>query len=88
MNESDASSLTSAKELPDALTMDDDSDLNSDAEIVWVKSARGVWGMGHSFGNKLYFTRDIPKGNGFPKICLCLPSLLPPPPPLRKHGLV
>ena len=27
-----------------------------------MKSARGVWGMGHSFGNKLYFTRDIPEG--------------------------
>ena len=47
--------------------MDDDSDLNSDTEIVWVKSARGVWGMGHSFGNKLYFTRDIPKGKWVPK---------------------
>ena len=58
--ESDVSSLTSAEELPDAPTTDEDSDLNSDTEVVWVKSARGVWGMGHSFGNKLYFTRDIP----------------------------
>ena len=46
---------------------DDDSDLNSDTEVVWVKSARGVWGMGHSFGNKLYFTRDIPEGKWVPK---------------------
>ena len=46
--ESDVSSLTSAEELPDALTTDDDSDMNSDIEIVWAKGARGVWGMGHS----------------------------------------
>ena len=52
--ESDVSSLTSAEDMPDAPTTDDDSDLNSDTEVVWVKSARGVWGMGHSFGNKLY----------------------------------
>ena len=25
--------------------------------VVWVKSARGVCGMGHCFGNKLYCTR-------------------------------
>ena len=43
--ESDVSSLTSAKELPDAPTTDDDSDVNSDTEVVWVKSACGVWGM-------------------------------------------
>ena len=46
--------------LADAPTTDDDSDLNSDTEVVWVKSARGVWGMGHSFGNKLYFTPAKP----------------------------
>ena len=57
--ESDVSSLTSAEELLVAPTTDDDSDLNSDMEVVWVKSARGVWGMGHSFGNKLYFTSRI-----------------------------
>ena len=38
---------------PGTNVMDDDSDLNSDTEVVWVKSAHGVWGMGHSFGNKL-----------------------------------
>ena len=26
----------------------------------------GVWGMGHSFGDKLYFTRDMPEGNWVP----------------------
>ena len=77
--ESDVSSLTSAEELPDAPTTDDDSDLNSDTEVVWVKSARGVWGMGHSFGNKLYFTRDIPEGKWVPKNLLA-----PAKPPTKK----
>ena len=58
---------------------DDDSDLNSDMEVVWVKSARGVWGMGHSFGNKLYFTRDIPEGKWVPKNLLA-----PAKPPTKK----
>ena len=58
---------------------DDDSDLNSDTEVVWVKSARGAWGMGHSFGNKLYFTRDIPKGKWVPKNLLA-----PAKPPTKK----
>ena len=62
---------------PGTNVTDDDSDLNSDTGVVWVKSARGVWGMGHSFGNKLFFQGTFPKGNGFPKICLRLPSLLP-----------
>ena len=60
-------------------TTDDDSDLNSDKEVVWVKSARGVWGMGHSFGNKLYFTRDIPEGTWVPKNLLA-----PAKPPTKK----
>ena len=59
---------------------DDDSDLNSDTEVVWVKSARGVWGMGHSFGNKLYFTRDIPEGKWVPK------NLLAPAKPSTKKA--
>ena len=61
---------------------DGDSDLNSDREVVWVKSARGVWGMGHSFGNKLYFTRDIPEGKWVPKNLLAKPptkNAKPPP---------
>ena len=69
----------SAEELPDAPTTDDDSDLNSYTKVVWVKSARGVWGMGHSFGNKLYFTRDIPEGKWVPKNLLA-----PAKPPTKK----
>ena len=37
-----------------------------------MKSAHGVWGMGHSFGNKLYFTRDIFEGKLVPKNLLAL----------------
>ena len=44
-----------------------------------MKSARGVWGMGHSFGNKLYFTRDIPEGKWVPKNLLA-----PAKPPTKK----
>ena len=58
---------------------DDDSDLNSDTEVVWVKSARVVWGMGHSSGKKSYFTRDIPERK-------CVTKNLPAPakPPTKK----
>ena len=44
-----------------------------------MKSARGVWGMGHSFGKKLYFTRDIPKGKWVPRNLLA-----PAKPPTKK----
>ena len=65
-------------DLPEADTTDEDSDLNSDTEIVWAKSARGVWGMGHSFGGKLYFTRDIPEEKWIPKDLLAPVSAKPP----------
>ena len=45
-----------------------------------MKSARGVWGMGHSFGIKLYFTRDIPEGKWVPK------NLLAPAKPSTKKA--
>ena len=41
-------------------------------EIVWAKSARGVWGLGHVFDGKLYFTRDICEEKLIPK------DLVPP----------
>ena len=76
--------LTFAEMGLDSTTMfppvtDDDSDLNSDTEVVWVKSARGGWGMGHSFGNKLYFTRDILEGKWVPQNLLA-----PAKPPTKK----
>ena len=39
----------------------------SDTEIVWAKSARGVWGLANIFANgKLYFTHDVPEANCLP----------------------
>ena len=51
----------------DCPTTDEDSELDSDSEVVWAKSARGTWGLGHTFGDKLYFTRNIPEGKWIPK---------------------
>ena len=28
-------------------------------QIVWAKVGRGIWGLGHVFEGKLYFTKDI-----------------------------
>ena len=44
----------------------------NDVEVVWAKSARGVWGLGHVFDGKLYFTRDICEEKWIPK------DLVPP----------
>ena len=39
----------------------------SGTEIVWAKSARGVWGLPNVSANrKLYFTRDIPEPENLP----------------------
>ena len=43
---------------------------------MFICSHGGTWGMGHSFGNKLYFTRHIPKGKWVPKDLLAPASLL------------
>jgi hypothetical protein len=42
----------------DCPTTDEDSEMDSDSEVVWAKSARGTWGLGHTLGDKLYFIRD------------------------------
>ena len=44
----------------------------NDVEVVWAKSARGVWGLGHVFDGKLYFMRDICEEKWIPK------DLVPP----------
>ena len=45
----------------------------SNAEIVWAKSARGVWGLANVLATgKVYFTHDVPQAN-------CLPQGLEPP---------
>ena len=53
----------------------------SDAEILWAKNVRGVWGLANVFANgKLYFARTFPEAN-------CLPQgLKPPAKPPTKHA--
>ena len=50
----------------DCPTTDDDSEMDNDSEVVWAKSAQGVWGLGHTVGDKLYFIWDIPEEKWIP----------------------
>ena len=46
----------------DLLTSDDSSSCsgeNDEVQIVWAKAGHGIWGLGHVFEGKLYFTKDI-----------------------------
>ena len=45
---------------------------DNDVEVVWAKSARGVWGLEHVFDGKLHFTRYICEEKWIPK------DLVPP----------
>ena len=36
-----------------------DSGEDDEVQIVWAKAGRGIWGLGHVFEGKLYFTKDI-----------------------------
>ena len=51
---------------------EEEEEEGNDVEVVWAKSARGVWGLGHVFDGKLYFTRDICEEKWIPK------DLVPP----------
>ena len=51
----------------DCPTTDDDSKLDSDSDVVWAKSIRETCRIGHTFGDSLYFTRDIPEEKWIPK---------------------
>ena len=46
---------------------EEEEEEGNDVEVVWAKSARGVWGLGHVFDGKLYFTRDISEEKWIPK---------------------
>ena len=35
--------------------------------MVWAKAGRGIWGLGHVFEGKLYFTKDIVDDNFVPR---------------------
>ena len=70
----------------DCPTTDEDSEMDSDSEVVWAKSARGTWGLGHTFGDKLYFTRDIPEEKWIPKKVEAPTVAKPAPKPAPKRG--
>ena len=36
-------------------------------QIVWAKAGHGIWGLGHVFEGKLYFTKDIVNDNFVPR---------------------
>ena len=50
--------------------------------MVWAKCAWGTWGLGPTFGDKLYFTWDIPEEKWIPNK-LVAPIVAKPAP---KHG--
>ena len=41
-----------------------DSDSTPDTATAWVMTARGVWVLGHSFGNGFHFVRGISEDKG------------------------
>ena len=64
---------------------DSDSDSDNDCDIIWARAGRGVWGLCHSFDDKLYLTRDlmvekfVPKDLPVPKV-----KNVPPAAPKKK----
>ena len=51
-----------------------------------AKTARGTWGLGHTFGDKLYFTRSIPEAKWIPKKLEAPTVAKPAPKPAAKRG--
>ena len=70
----------------DCPTTDDDGEMDSDSEVVWAKSARGRLGSGHTFVDKLCFTRDIPEEKWIPKKPEAPTVVKPAPKPAPKRG--
>ena len=69
----------------DCPTTDEDSEMDSDSEVVWAKFAPGTWGLGRTFGDNLDFTRDILEEKWIPKK-LEAPTVAKPAPKLApKH---
>ena len=46
---------------------EEEEEEGNDEEVVWAKSACGVWGLGHVFDEKVYFTRDMCEEKWIPK---------------------
>ena len=40
---------------------------HDEVQLVWAKAGRGIWGLGHVFEDKLYFTKDIVDDSFVPK---------------------
>ena len=40
--------------MPSSSEEEEEEEEDNDVEVVWAKSARGVWGLGHVFDGKLY----------------------------------
>ena len=51
----------------DCPTADDDSEMDSDSQVVWAKSGQGNWRIGHTFGDKLYLPGTSCRTSGSPK---------------------
>ena len=58
---------------------EEEEEEGNDVEVVWAKSARGVWGLGHVFDGKMYFTRDICEEKWIPKDLVPLKKLVAAP---------
>ena len=67
--DSDVDSMSSSSEEEEE---EEEEEEGNDVEVVWAKRTRGVWGLGHVFDGKLYFTRDICEEKWIPK------DLVPP----------
>ena len=66
-------------------TTDGDSEMDSDSEVVSAESGWGTCGLGHTFGDKLYFAWDIPEEEWIPKklVAPTVPKSAPQPAPKR-----
>ena len=60
--DSDSELLTSA----DSSSCSDSGE-DDEVQLVWATAARGIWGLGHVFDDKLYFTNDIVDDSLVPK---------------------
>jgi len=82
VSETDTDSSSSS----DSSSSDDpDSDSDDDCDIFGARAGRGVWGLCHSFDDKLYLTRDLMVDNFVPKD-LPVPKVnnVPPTDPRKK----
>ena len=68
----------------DCPTTDYDSQMDTHSEVVWARSVGEAWGLGYTFGDTLYFTRDIPEEKWIPKK-LVAPTVPKPAPKFAKQ---